>query len=172
MATDDFIQSSSVNEWSPFTSLVDDGIQPSQFKVDTLGFGGEFNFAMPMDLSLESTFIDPSALHFNTSIFTQPDPSIQAFNPTQTEFIPPSLTQLLGQNGPHPGRRLSITSSSSSSGASLSPIPERQPTPEVTATIPTNSHEELAQKVLQAIGATLTGPPNTSTLAAGTFIRS
>jgi hypothetical protein len=170
MATDDLTQSSSMNEWSPFTSFVDNGIQSSQSKAEAMGFGGGFNFAMPMDLSLESSFIDPSALHFNTSIFTQPDPSIHAFNPSQTEFIQPSLTQLLGQDGPHPDRRLSVTSSSSSSGASFSPVLERQPTPEVTATIPINSHEELAQRVLQAIGATLTIPSNASNLVAGTFV--
>jgi len=170
MATDDLTQSSSVDEWSSFTSLADNGIHPSQSKVEALGFGGEFNFAMPMDLGLESTFIDPSALHFNTSIFTQPDPSIHAFNPTQTEFIPPLLTQLLDQSGPHSGRRLSVTSSSSSSGASLSPILERRPTPEITAMIPANSHEELARKVLQAIGATLTVSPNASNLATGAFV--
>jgi len=169
MATDDLIQSSSVDEWSSFTSLADNGIHPSQYKIETMGFGGEFNFAMPMDLGLESTFIDPSALHFNTSVVTQPDPSVHAFNPTQTEFIPPLLTQLLDQSGPHSGRRLSVTSSSSSSGASLSPILER-PTPEITAAIPTNAHEELAQRVLQAIGATLAVSPNVSNLATGTFV--
>ena len=170
MATDDFTPPSSMSDWSSFTSISDNGVHSSQSKVDAIDFGGEFNFAMPMDLSLESTFIDPSALHFNTSVFTQPDPSVHGFNPIQTELVPPSLTQVLGQNGPHSGRRLSVTSSSSSSGASLSPILERQPIPEVAATIPTNSHEELAQKVLQAIGAALNAPSNTSNPLAGTFI--
>ena len=170
MATDDFTQSSSMNDWSSFTSLSDDSVHPSQSKVDAIGFGGEFNLTMPMDLGLESTFIDPSALHFNTSIFTQPGPSVHGFNPTQTELVPPSLTQVLGQNGPHSGRRLSVTSSSSSSGASLSPILERQPIPEITATILTNSHEELAQRVLQAVGAALNAPSNTFNLLAGTLI--
>ncbi|KAF9652590.1 hypothetical protein BDM02DRAFT_3109158 [Thelephora ganbajun] len=165
MATDDLAHSPSVNEWSSFTSLAENSVLPSQSKLETMGFG-EFNFAMPMDLGLESAFIDPSALHFNTSIFTQPDPPVHTFNLAQTEFIPPPLTQLLGQNGPHSGRRLSITSSSSSSGASLSPILERQPTPELTAPIPANSPEELAQKVLQAIGATLIVPSDASNLVA------
>jgi len=170
MATDDLIQSPLVNEWSPFASLTDNGVQLSQSKVEAMGFGGEFNFVMPMDLAMESTFIDPSALHFNTSIFTQPDPSIHPFSSAQTEFTPPSLAQLMDQNGPHPGRRLSVTSSSSSSGASLSPVLERRPPPDNAAMIPTNSHEELAQKVLQAIGATLTVSSNASDLTAGTFI--
>ena len=170
MAIEDLTQSSMVNDWSSFTSLADNGIQPSQSKAEAMDLGGEFNFAMPMDLGLESAFIDPSALHFNTSIFTQPDPSVHAFNPTQTEFIPSSLTQLLCQNGPHPTRRLSVTSSSSSSGASLSPILEQQQNPMIPATIPTNSHEELAQRILQAIGATLTVPSDTSNLVASTFI--
>lgn len=171
MATDDLIQSPSVNEWSPFPSLADNSIQPSQSKAEVMDFGRDFNFVMPMDLGSESAFIDPSALHFNTSIFTQPDTSIHAFSPTQTEFSPPSLTQLLGQHGPHPSRRLSVTSSSSSSGASLSPILEQQP-PDITAAIPKNSHEELAQKVLQAIGATFTVSLNASNIMAGTFIGS
>ena len=169
MATDDLIQSPSVNEWSPFASLVDNGLQLSQSKVEAMGFGGEFNFAMPMDLSLESNFIDPSALHFNTSIFTQPDLSVHPFGSASTEFTPPSLTQLLDQNGQHASRRLSVTSSSSSSGASLSPVLE-QPPPDTAAMIPTNSHEELAQKVLQAIGATFTVSSNASNLMAGKFI--
>jgi hypothetical protein len=169
MATEDLAQSSVANDWSSFTSLADNG---TQSKGEAMDLGGEFNFTMPMDLGLESAFIDPSALHFNTSIFTQPDPSIHAFNPTQTEFIPPSLTQLLCQNGPHPTRRLSVTSSSSSSGASLSPILEQQPNPAIPATTPLSSHEELARKILQAIGATLTVPSDTSNLVASTFIHS
>ena len=168
MAANDLTHPPSVNDWSSFTSFVDNGTQSSQSKVEAMDFGGEFDFAMSVDLGLEPTFIDPSALHFNTSIFTQPDPS--ALNPTQTEFIPPSLTQLLCENGPHPGRRLSVTSSSSSSGASLSPILEQQPAAEITATVPANSHEELAQKILQAIGATFTVPSDTSNLVAGPLI--
>ena len=170
MATDDLIQSPSVNEWSPFASLADNGVQPSQSKVEAMGFGGEFNFVTPMDLGLESTFVDPSALHFNTSIFTQPDSSIHAFSSTRTEFIAPSLTELLGQNIPHSGRRLSVTSSSSSSGASLSPTLERQPPPEITTTTPINPHEELAQKVLRAIGASITISSNVPNLVTGTFL--
>lgn len=170
MATNDLTQSPSVNDWSSFTSFADNGVQSSQSKVEAMDFGGEFDFAMSVDLGLEPTFIDPSALHFNTSIFTQSDAS--ALNPIQTEFIPPSLTQLLCENGPHLGRRLSVTSSSSSSGASLSPILEQQPATEVTATVPTSSHEELAQKILQAIGATFAFPSDTSNLVAGTFIYS
>ena len=171
MATDDFTQSSSVNDWSSFNPLFDNNVHPSQSKVDAIGFGGEFDFTMPMDVGLESTFIDPSALHFNTSIFTQSGPSVQGFNPTQTEPVPPPLTQVPGQNEPHSGRRLSVTSSSSSSGASLSPILERQPIPETTTKIPASSHEELAQKVLQAIGAVLNSPSNTPNLLTGTSIR-
>lgn len=170
MTTDDLTQSSPVNDWSSFTSFADNGAQSSQSKAETMDFGGEFNFPMSVDLGLEPTFIDPSALHFNTSIFTQQDPSVNSFNPARTEFIPSSLTHLLCQNGPHSGRRLSVTSSSSSSGASLSPILEQQPTVEIPATAPTNSHEELAQKILQAIGATLTVPSDISNLVTGMFI--
>lgn len=170
MATDGFTQSSSVNDWASFASFTDNGVQSSQSKAEAMDFGGEFNFPMSVDLGLEPTFIDPSALHFNTSIFTQPDPSAHTSNPTRTEFVPSSLTQLLCQNGPHPGRRLSVTSSSSSSGASLSPVLEQQPTTEITATVPVNAHEELAQKILQAIGATLVVPSDTSNLVAGMFI--
>ena len=166
MATDDFTHSSSANDWSPFTSFADNGVQSSQSKVEAMDFGGEFSFPIPVDLGLEPTFIDPSALHFNTSIFTQQDPSAHTFNPTRTEFVPASLTQMLCQNGPHPGRRLSVTSSSSSSGASLSPILEQKRTTEITA----NAHEELAQRILQAIGATLTVPSDTSNLVTGMFV--
>lgn len=166
MATDELPRSSSVNDWSSFASFVDNDLQHSQPKPEVMDFGSEFSFAMPMDLGLETTFIDPSALHFNTSVFTQPDPSVHPLNSAQTEFVPPSLTQLLRQDAPHTGRRLSVTSSSSSSGASLSPILEQRRAPEISAKATTNLHEELAQKILQAIGGTMTIPSDTSNLVA------
>lgn len=168
MTTEDLTQPSVVNDWSSFISLADGGVQSS--KTEAMDLGGEFNFTMPMDMGLESAFIDPSTLHFNTSIFTQPDTSVHAFDPSQTDLVSSSLTQLVCPNGLHPGRRLSVTSSSS--GASLSPILEQRSAPTTSATIPANSHEELAQKILQAIGATLTVPSDTSSLVASMFIYS
>jgi hypothetical protein len=150
-------QGQSPQEWSPFTSWLE---ATQQEKVPDMGLGSDFNFTMPMDLDFEGSMaIDPSALHFNTSIFTQPETPV--FDPNGT-FQPEFFTQLLNQNM---GRRLSVTSSSSSSGASLSPVLEQRSTPAHNLAGDSTSGEDaataLAHRVLQAAGITFAVPVDT-----------
>ncbi|KZT08037.1 uncharacterized protein LAESUDRAFT_724515 [Laetiporus sulphureus 93-53] len=131
----------------------------------------DFNFELPMDLDFDSNMaVDPSALHFN-SIFDNAAMSL----PTDSSFFlpatnpPPELlypatddfswmTQSHVQ--PQTGRRLSVTSSSSSSGASLSPVSDNA---SVSSSPPSDSYlsdpaQELAQKVRQMAGVMLAVP--------------
>ncbi|THH30548.1 hypothetical protein EUX98_g3636 [Antrodiella citrinella] len=120
--------SHSTPEWSQMASW-----EASDAKFD---LATDFDFSIPMELDFQSNMaVDPSALHFNTSMFSQPAGTVQPENlflpPAATQFVAPPLFSydVQAQNNTWSGtptqRRLSITSSSSSSGASLSPIPER-----------------------------------------------
>lgn len=155
-------QGQSPADWSPFTSWLE---ATQQEKVPDMGLGSDFNFTMPMDLDFEGSMaIDPSALHFNTSIFTQPEaPVFDASGAFKPEFF----TQLLNQNL---GRRMSVTSSSSSSGASLSPVLDHRPPPAQSSAGDLSNEDaatELAQRVLQAAGITFAVPVETKSEANG-----
>ncbi|THH00729.1 hypothetical protein EW026_g1858 [Hermanssonia centrifuga] len=134
----------------------------------------DFNFAFPMDLDFDPNMaVDPSALHFNTSIFTQPTLSDHGYlmgmheQPTSellsTSVFPYGSNAWAPHMEPATGRRLSITSSSSSSGASFSPILEPQ---SAVSSSPSSEYglsdsdpaSELAQRVRQAAGVTLAVP--------------
>ena len=137
----------------------------------------DFNFDFGMDLDFDpSMAVDPSALHFNTSMFTQPDNHHQYTDDNMAASIF-ALTQPWPQQSHPTGRRLSITSSSSSSGASLSPILEPHPaltsSASPTATGSSASSDcgdypltlqesdpahELANRVRQSAGVTLAVP--------------
>ncbi|KAI0341355.1 hypothetical protein BDW22DRAFT_1358860 [Trametopsis cervina] len=135
-----------------------------------------FDFSFPMDLDFDPTMaVDPSALHFNTSMFTQP---MSSENP----YVPSSMDDLMAASifanqawpqanniEPGTGRRLSITSSSSSSGASLSPILEPQSAVSSSSSSASSDYGdyslnesdpayELAQRVRQSAGVTLAVP--------------
>lgn len=160
-ATDDSSQGQSPPEWSPFTSWLENTAMPQQEKIPDLGLGSDFNFSMPMELDFDSSLaIDPSALHFNTSIFTQSDPVFDQAGAFKPEFF----TQLLDQSTSQPGRRLSVTSSSSSSGPSFSPISEPRET--LTSSVSGDSGNddaaaELVRRVLRAAGVTFAVPVDT-----------
>ncbi|KAI0634809.1 hypothetical protein C8Q77DRAFT_655496 [Trametes polyzona] len=133
----------------------------------------DFNFSLPMDLDFDQNMaVDPSALHF-TTIF---DHSAFAMPPAEgsflmaNEMVPNNQTLYPTSDNaswssahiePQTGRRLSITSSSSSSGASLSPVMEpasavsSSPSSEVNLSDPAS---ELAQRVRQMAGVTLAVP--------------
>lgn len=144
-------------------------------------FSSDFNFAFPMDLDFDpSMSVDPSALHFNTSMFTQPalaDSQYLLSNmPQEEDMLSASVfshSQPMWSPESHVGartaRRLSITSSSSSSGASLSPILEPQssvgnsPSSAISDCGDYSLNEpdaanELAQQVRQTAGVTLAVP--------------
>lgn len=57
---------SSNDEWSHVSTWTQSETKPTELTSD-------FNFAFPMDLDFDPNMsVDPSALHFNTSMFTQP----------------------------------------------------------------------------------------------------
>lgn len=134
-------------------------------------FGSDFNFAFPMDLDMDPLGIctDPSSLPFNTSIFSQTAIAENPYYSTIPQMNDMSAASIFPYDSTvwpttdSTGRRLSVTSSSSSSGASLSPILEPQ-----SASSPSQSSDsafsesdpaaELAQRVRQAAGVTLAVP--------------
>ena len=140
-------------------------------KID---LGADFNFSFPMDLDFDPNMaVDPSALQF-TTIFDQ---SAFALPPNESSYIrnnevvhnqqqhllfPGAEDYAMSSHiEPGTGRRLSVTSSSSSSGASLSPIMEAasvvssSPPSDVNLNDPAS---ELAQRVRQMAGVTLAVP--------------
>lgn len=130
----------------------------------------DFNFSLPMDLDFDPNMaVDPSALHFTTifdqSAFTLP-PNEASFL-MSNEMVPNNMLFPSGEDfglshvESGTGRRLSITSSSSSSGASLSPIME--PSQGISGSPPSDVNlsdpaSELAQRVRQMAGVTLAVP--------------
>ncbi|KAH9941125.1 uncharacterized protein BXZ73DRAFT_42084 [Epithele typhae] len=149
------------HDWSQLSSWA----TPQDQKYD---MSADFNFTLPMDLDFDPNMaVDPSALQF-TTIFDQ-----SAFAaPHDSSFIMsnemvPNNQMLFGDDyampsfEPHPTRRMSITSSSSSSGASLSPVME--PAHVVSASPPSDvvlndPASELAHRVRQMAGVTLAVP--------------
>lgn len=135
---------------------------------------GDFNFSLPMDLDFDQNMaIDPNSLHFD-SIFDTNTLSL----PDGTSFLMPPQADMSGDLvyptsddmswmpqshiQPDTGRRLSVTSSSSSSasGASLSPVSEPA---SVSSSPPSHSclsdpAQELADKVRQMAGVTWAVP--------------
>ncbi len=141
--------------------------------------GSDFDFAFPMDLEFNpNPAVDPSSLHFNTSMFSQPSTGIIPDN----EFLINSNAiadevlsgSMFSFESPAPwtpqppqplNRRLSITSSSSSSGASLSPVIEHRSSASTTSSSSSDNGRpendpayELAQRVRQVAGVTLAVP--------------
>ncbi|KAI0824819.1 hypothetical protein BC628DRAFT_1410620 [Trametes gibbosa] len=166
-ASDSSFDSNPEPDWTQLSAWA----QHQEHKFD---LSSDFNFSLPMDLDFDQNMaVDPSALHF-TTIF---DPSAFAIPPAEGSFLMANEmahnnSQMLFPNGedaswhashvePHTGRRLSVTSSSSSSGASLSPVME--PTTSVSSSPPAevvlgDPASELAQRVRQMAGVTLAVP--------------
>ena len=168
----------SSSEWSQMSSW-ESG--ESKFSLGT-----DFDFSIPMELDFQSSMaIDPSALHFNPSMFSQ-----HAVPPqTDNIYTAPPASQLASTpsypydaqptvwTGTPPHRRLSITSASSSSGASLSPVPEHSAAISSSASdsgySEGDSASELAHRVRQLAGVTLAVPVSAQVqqlAAAGQFI--
>ncbi|KZT28071.1 hypothetical protein NEOLEDRAFT_1109510 [Neolentinus lepideus HHB14362 ss-1] len=170
-------------DWSDLSALwsnstpEQDAIMTENMKF-TQDMNIDFNFSFPMDLDFNpASSIDPSALNLN---YNGVSPlNFSALSASEGTFLPPHellnipfpLTQqsnasdantfsFSGHETSH--RRLSITSSSSSSGASLSPILEHNPpvdiSPQLTPMDKSDPAEELAHKVRQAAGVTLAVP--------------
>jgi hypothetical protein len=162
-------QADSPPDWSQFSSLWDgelNTLQPTNTKFDPASFGFALNLPLDMDFDFNPSFaVDPTALHFNPSMFATTD--LSPFPPQQQVAFPQSLTP----------RRMSITSSSSS-GASFSPVLD----PTIASSVPSipsttvaspnlssathasvnasmnDTVADLAQSVRQAAGVTLAVP--------------
>ncbi|KAI0336688.1 hypothetical protein GY45DRAFT_1376986 [Cubamyces sp. BRFM 1775] len=171
-SSDSSFDSSAEPDWASLSAWTQ---SQEQQKFDLTS---DFNFSLPMDLDFDQNMaVDPSALHFTTifdqSAFTMPQGEGSFL--MSNEMAPNN--QMLFPNGANPGgdesswpsshleprtgRRLSVTSSSSSSGASLSPVME--PVSAVSSSPPyevnlSDPASELAQRVRQAAGVTLAVP--------------
>lgn len=174
-------QEGTTPEWSHMVSW-----ESSDTKFN---LGTEFDFSMPMELDFQSNLaVDPSALHFNTSMFSQqavvPHPEAIYAQATPGQFVEAPAFQFDDVNQGNSWsetpsqRRLSITSSSSSSGASLSPIPEYSTAISSSASdsgySEGDSASELAHRVRQLAGVTLAVPVSAQVqqlAAAGTHSR-
>ncbi|KAF5390068.1 hypothetical protein D9757_003860 [Collybiopsis confluens] len=127
----------------------------------------DYSMSLGSDLDFGSQMaIDPHALHFDSQKFGLDDFSLSP-GPNFSFAFQPDLNQ-------SQVRRLSIASSSSASGASLSPIADASPTPlPFTAVDPAPTAslsfdaaaEELAQRVRQAAGITLAVPLDSTHLS-------
>ncbi|EPQ53596.1 hypothetical protein GLOTRDRAFT_139779 [Gloeophyllum trabeum ATCC 11539] len=166
---------SSPPDWSELSALwtnpppEQDAAENAKFAQDV---NMDFNFSFPMDLDFNpASSIDPSALHFNYNAVPPLNFPVDGFLSAQDLLnVPfPATLQPGGNEGAFPfsgigsgARRLSVTSSSSSSGASLSPILEHnspvEASPQTTPTGNPDAAEELANKVRQAAGVTLAVP--------------
>lgn len=137
-------------------------------------FTSDFDFSLPMDLDFNPNMaVDPSALHFNPSIFAPQSNDVYHLsqNDFASEFISASMFPFETEHASNSwnngtttnGRRLSITSSSSSSGASLSPVISHQSSVASSASSDSGHSEsdpasELAHRVRQIAGVTLAVP--------------
>jgi hypothetical protein len=163
-------QADSPPDWSQFSSLWDgepNTFQPTNAKFDPASFDFALNLPLDMDLGFDpSLAVDPTALHFNPSMFVASDLSPFPSQQQQVAY-PQTLTP----------RRMSITSSSSS-GASFSPVLDpatASSLPSIPSTtvaspnfssvthVPVNATvndpvADLAQSVCQAAGVTLAVP--------------
>lgn len=137
-------------DWSQFTNLWPQDPSAPSAGVSDLKFDPssmDFDFSLPMDLDFNSSMsIEPSALHFDsTKIFPSSDSTANTFAPQHiprhsqssgddlssmsfsedimfSQFMDGMLHPSSANTHSFGERRMSITSSSSSSGASLSPI--------------------------------------------------
>ncbi|KAF9069433.1 hypothetical protein BDP27DRAFT_1325329 [Rhodocollybia butyracea] len=161
---DDSSAGGSPPDWSQFSTLWSspDAVTGESNAKD---FSDMVDFSMPLGSELDFTSqmaIDPHALHFD---YAQKlgfnDFSMSNDLPSSQDFPFTFQSDLSPSNPPHE-RRLSVTSSSSSSGASLSPIVKSASVPSSLApseSVPPVSldpaAEELAERVRQSAGITL-----------------
>lgn len=176
-------------DWSKFSTLWADSADQSSLKPysDIVDLNDLTHMSMDMDFN-PSMAIEPSALHhfpgstmnfsyddqFNAELLSTQFPFMFQFgasgDPTSSSASPQLITK---------ERRLSITSSSSSSGASLSPVPESLASPvpgyasdnvapkeeptqqsELASVYANDPAAELAQRVRQSAGVMLAVPMN------------
>jgi hypothetical protein len=188
-SSDESSQHDNPQDWSKFSALWADGAEQSSLKPysDIVDLSDLTHMSMDMDFN-PSMAIEPSALHhfpgsgmnfsyddqFNAELLSTQFPFMFQFgasgDPTSSSASPQSFTK---------ERRLSVTSSSSSSGASLSPVPESLASPvpgyasdtvppkeeptqqsELASVYANDPAAELAQRVRQSAGVMLAVPMN------------
>ncbi|GLB39084.1 putative helix loop helix domain containing protein [Lyophyllum shimeji] len=165
-------------DWSQLSSLWPDNDFGGQTKPypDMMDFSELGSLSLDIDLS-NAIAVEPSALHFNPIKYNTvnthypysppTDDLLSGHYPFTFQANSPSASDTSSQPS---GRRLSITSSVSSSGASLSPAPESVPSPvtakrtdfpsNATAEHLTAAAAELAERVRQSAGVMLALPMN------------
>ncbi|KAF5383267.1 hypothetical protein D9615_005063 [Tricholomella constricta] len=178
-------------DWSELSSLWPDNDFSAQSKPysDMMDFSELASLSMDVDFS-NAIAVEPSALHFDSMKFStiNTNYSYNPHTPSYTDDLlaaqfpftfqphhdPNSTSDLPSHLSSQGTRRLSITSSVSSSGASLSPAPESMPSPvtatqtEFTSNHPSSSENfastspdpatELAERVRQSSGVMLALP--------------
>ena len=186
-------ESTAAQDWSKFSSLwADHTDQTVTMKPypDIMDFSDLGSMTMDMDFDPSLT-IEPSALHYDFAKVAQGMnyPQDDQFNSYSTELLsgpfPFTFQEALvagdmssasaSPTSYNKGRRLSITSSSSSSGASLSPVPESISSPQSAGAsdsvqpkaessqpnanpYTSDPAAELAQRVRQSAGVMLAVP--------------
>lgn len=174
-------------DWAKYSPLWSEHSQPFKSYADLMDLP---DFSMNLDVDYSTMGIDPSSLQFNPSGLTfayddQNPVSSTNFGdpfPTFSFQCQPQLVQgSEASTSPQSytkKRRLSVTSSSSSSGASLSPMPDTAPSPPSGYTSDNTSTKEepsttndaqklsndpaveLAHRVRQTAGVMLAVPMN------------
>lgn len=178
-------EASNSQDWSKFSTLWADSaeaVKPYSDMMDFADIG-----SLPMDMDFNPS-IEPSALHYDPLKynFSYDD----QFNALSSELLAtqfPFAFQAGLAAGDFSGsssdssqsftkeRRLSITSSSSSSGASLSPVPESAQSPAASDIQPKEEPAPdpaaaLAQRVRQSAGVMLAVPMNAQLQGTGIHI--
>ncbi|KAJ4468828.1 hypothetical protein J3R30DRAFT_3554706 [Lentinula aciculospora] len=168
-AMDDSTTGGSPPDWSQLSALwsssLDGGNMSGEYGMKAFPDVMDYNIPLSSELDFTSQMaIDPHALHFDTQKLGLDDFSLpNELNPLQNY----SFTSQLNTLASPPSRRLSIASSSSSSGVSLSPMIDSSPAPALLnapQALPLgfldSAADELARKVRQSAGVMLAVPMN------------
>ncbi|KAJ3913799.1 hypothetical protein F5877DRAFT_51673 [Lentinula edodes] len=166
---DDPSAGASPPDWSQLSELWSSSLDAGNLAGEYIAkaFPDVMDYTIPLSSELDFTSqmaIDPHALHFDTQkLGLDSFPLLNDLTPSQNY---PFTFQSETSTSPQ-GRRLSVISSSSSSGASLSPVIEPSPAPshlnapqELSSSSLDAAAEELAQRVRQAAGILLAVPMN------------
>ncbi|KAJ3893579.1 hypothetical protein GG344DRAFT_42946 [Lentinula edodes] len=166
---DDSSAGASPPDWSQLSELWSSSLDAGNLAGEYIAkaFPDVMDYTIPLSSELDFTSqmaIDPHALHFDTQkLGLDHFPLLNDLTPSQNY---PFTFQSETSTSPQ-GRRLSVISSSSSSGASLSPVIEPSPAPshlnapqESSSSSLDAAAEELARRVRQSAGILLAVPMN------------
>ncbi|KAJ3798846.1 hypothetical protein GGU11DRAFT_555336 [Lentinula aff. detonsa] len=170
---DDSSAGESPPDWSQLSALWSSSFEGGNFSGEYTykPFPDAMDYNIPLSSELDFTSqmaIDPHALHFDSQKLGANDFSLSSdLNTLQNH----AFTFQSDLSTSPQGRRLSVTSSSSSSGASLSPVIDPSPAPshiDAPQALPPSSFdavsEELARRVRQSAGVMLAVPMSAQSL--------